>query len=348
MRMKRLGNVWDCILADENIEYAYGRAKKGKMWQKKVKRIDKEKDRYLAELKQSLVDRTFHTSPYRTKWIYEPKAREIYILPFYPDRIVQHAVMAYVAPDWDRRMYYHSYSCRAGKGQHAGSMVTMKYVRRNRYCLQCDVSKFYPSIVHELLYHQVQRLVKDPNVLWLLKDIIFSSGGEKNVPIGNYTSQWFGNLYLTPLDYRIKQEHRIGDYVRYCDDFLAFSNDKRQLQELARDVERFLGEEYQLKLSKCELFHTSQGVDFLGYRHFPDGKVLVRKTTAKRIWKNLWQIPYLFQNGFITAEQAVSKVASAQGWLKYANTHNLKVAMRFDELYEEVKSYGEEVLGFRC
>ena len=344
--MKRLGNIWDAVLDPANIEVAYNRAKKGKMWQKKVKRIDHEKDEYLERLRMSLVDRTFHTSPYRTKWIYEPKAREIYILPFYPDRIVQHAVMAHVAPYWDRMMYYHSYSCRVGKGQHAGSKVCMEFVRRNRYCLQCDVSKFYPSIVHDILYEHICHTIKDPNVLWLLKDIVFSGGGEKNVPIGNYTSQWFGNLYLTPLDYRVKHEHRIHDYLRYCDDFLLFSNDKRELQTIARDLERFLLEEYELKLSKCELFHTSQGVDFLGYRHFPDGKILVRKTTAKRIRKNLSQIPYLFQNGFITAEQAVSKVASAQGWLMYAHTHHLKMAMQFEELYKEVKGYGQEVLGF--
>ena len=76
------------------------------------------------------------------------------------------------------------------------------------------------------------------------------------------------------------------------------------------------------------------------------GKILVRKTTAKRIRKNLSQIPYLYQNGFITAEQALSKVASANGWLKYAQTHNLKIAMEFDELEREVRNYGTEIFGF--
>ena len=344
--MKRLGNIWSKVLDDENIEYAYNRAKKGKMWQKKVRRIDHDKKRYLKKLKQSLEDRTFHTSIYRTKWIYEPKPREIYILPFYPDRIVQHAIMSYVAPDWDKRMFYHSYSCRVGKGQHAGSMVCMEYVRRNKYCLQCDVSKFYPSIVHEVLYDEICRYIKDPNLLWVFKDIISSSGGEKNVPIGNYTSQWFGNLYLTPLDFRIKHEHRVHDYLRYCDDFLLFSNDKNELQRISKDIEEFLKGNYGLTLSKNELFHTSQGIDFLGYRHFPDGKILVRKTTAKRIRRNLSQIPYLFQNGFITAEQAISKVASAKGWLEYAQTYHLKNAMQFYELEKEVRGYGEEILGF--
>lgn len=344
--MKRLGNVWEKVISDPTIEYAYNRAKKGKMWQKKIRRIDQNKEEYLKKLKESLVDRTFHTSLYRTKWIYEPKAREIYILPFYPDRIVQHAVMAHVAPDWDRRMFYHSYSCRVGKGQHAGSQVCMQFTRRNKYCLQCDVSKFYPSIVHDILYDEVCDYVKDPNVLWLLKDIIYSGGGVKNVPIGNYTSQWFGNLYLTPLDWRVKHEHRIHDYLRYCDDFLLFENDKTKLQHIANDLEQYLLNEYGLTLSKRELFHTSQGVDFLGYRHFPDGKILVRKTTAKRIRKNLSQIPYLYQNGFITAEQALSKVASANGWLKYAQTHNLKIAMEFSNLEEEVRSYGSEIFGF--
>ena len=69
-----------------------------------------------------------------------------------------------------------------------------------------DIKKFYPSINHQVLYNLIERKIKDKYVLWLIKDIIYSFEGETNCPIGNLTSQWFGNIYLTQLDYFIKQE----------------------------------------------------------------------------------------------------------------------------------------------
>lgn len=83
--------------------------------------------------------------------IYEPKMRTIYILPFYPDRIVQHAIMNVLEPIWDNRLIHDTYACRLNKGQHKGSRRCMQFVKRNRYCLKCDISKFYPSINHEKL-----------------------------------------------------------------------------------------------------------------------------------------------------------------------------------------------------
>lgn len=334
--MRRIGDLWDKILDMDNIENAYDKARKGKMWQKKVARIDRDKDRYLEELQKSLLERTFTTSKYKIKMIYEPKARAIYILPFYPDRIVQHAVMNYVAPIWDNQMIFTSCSCRKGKGQHFGSSLCMLYIKRNEFCVQFDISKFYPSINHDILMGLIEGTIKDDGVLWLLEDIIRSVDGDTNVPIGNYTSQWFGNLYLTPLDRLIKQKYHVKDYIRYCDDFIIFGNDKSELREMADEIEYYLLSEFKLSLSKKSLFRSEQGLDFLGYRHFPDDKILVRKSTAKRIKKNISQIPYLLENGFITVEQAMGKMASANGWLSHANTHNLKLSIDFDNKFESI------------
>lgn len=335
--MKRYGNLFDKITDEENILLAYRKAKKGKMWQRKIRHIDGDRDFYLQELRESLLNKTFHTAPYREKWIFEPKKRLIYILPFYPDRIVQHALMNVVAPIWDKMMIADSYSCRIGKGQHAGSCRCMQFVKRNRFCLQCDVSKFYPSIHHETLKEIVARKIKDKDVLWLMNDIIDSTETPTNVPIGNYTSQWFGNLYLTELDMRVKHNYHVKDYLRYCDDFLFFDDDKEKLNFIAADVTAFLANKLKLTLSKCSLFHTPQGVDFLGYRHFPNGKLLVRKRTAKRIKRRLKALPYLYRHGELSLKQAMSVVASAKGWLKFANTYNLRQAMAINNLWDELK-----------
>ena len=99
--------------------------------------------------------------------------------------------------------------------------------------------------------------------------ILHSPHTEKNVPIGNFLSQWFGNLVLNELDMFVKHELHCRAYVRYCDDFVIFGNDKTALNKVMRQVKQFVYERLDMKLSKLSLFHTWQGLDFLGYRHFP-------------------------------------------------------------------------------
>lgn len=332
--MKRHGNLFPQIVDTDNLYLAYRKARKGKGWQNTVKDFEVDLDFNLWRIQQSLVNKTFSTSPYKPKTIYEPKQRTIYKLPFDPDRVVQHALMNVVEPIWDKMLIYDSYACRQGKGIHASSLRTMDFVRWNTYCLQCDVSKFYPSIDHDILFDIVKRKIKCKDTLWLLEDIIYSFSGGKNVPIGNYTSQWLGNLYLNELDQVLKHQYHIKNYIRYCDDFLLFCNDKRYLGEMAKIIEDFLWERLQLEMSKCELYPVSQGVDFLGYRHFPRGYILVRKSTVKRVKKRLKELPVKLANGEITTEQYRSSLASTMGWLQWANSYNLRQSLNIDALME--------------
>jgi len=207
--MKRHGNLFEQITSPENLRLAFMRARKGKSWQNAVKRVERNLEAHLGSLRESLVAKNFRTSSYRLKVIHEPKTRTIYRLPFYPDRIVQHALMNVIEPIWDAMFISDSYACRKGKGLHAGSRRTMEFVRRYKHCLKGDISKFYPSIDHDILFARVQQKIKCPDTLWLLGDIIYSLPGGKNVPIGNYTSQWFGNLYLNR-----SEERRVGKECR--------------------------------------------------------------------------------------------------------------------------------------
>jgi retron-type reverse transcriptase len=288
--MKRHGNLWGDITSEENIQLAYKKARKHKSNFRSVKRFELDEERNLKRVRQSLLDKTFTTSQYTSKLIYEPKKRVIYALPFSPDRIVQHALMNVLAPIFDRLFIDNSFACREGKGQHAGSLKTREFIKKNKYCLKCDISKFYPSINHEILLKIIKRKIKCPDTLWLVEDIVNSFPGETNAPIGNLTSQWFGNLYMNELDTYVKQELKIKDYIRYCDDFCLFHNDKKVLNEAAVKIENFANNELKLKLSKCDLFPVSRGVDFLGYRHF-NRYTLLRKSTAKRVKKRIRALP---------------------------------------------------------
>ena len=244
--------------------------------------------------------------------------------------------MNVLEPIWDSYLINDTYACRKGKGQHKGSTRCMEFVRKNKFCLKCDISKFYPSIPHAELKILIRRKIKCKKTLALLDEIIDSVDTPTNVPIGNYLSQWFGNLYMHPLDNFIKQDNRIKCYIRYCDDFLLFSNNKDELKLMAKKIEDFVVNNLKLKLSKCNLLPTSQGIVFLGYRHFPQGYILIRKTTVRRMKRNLKKLDYAIDTNKISKLRATSKIGSIYGWLKWANTYNLQKSLKLDNFKERI------------
>lgn len=337
-KMKRYKDLYEKIITYENIEKAYIKAKKGKSNYSQVQMIEKNVSFYLKEIQAIFISETFKTSKYKIKKIYEPKEREIYVLPFYPDRIIQHAVMNIVSPIWDKIFIYDSYACRPGKGQHKASQRLMYFIRKSKYnfYFQGDIKKFYPSIDHTIMYDIITKKIKDKKVLAVFKDIIDSISGDKNVPIGNLTSQWLGNLYLNELDTFIKHELKIKYYLRYNDDFVLFGKTTKELKILEEKIRLFLKENLNLILCKEKIQSVKNGIDFIGYRHFPD-KILLRKSSAKRIKKNLNNKTYSFYKKTITEQQFISTLNSIKGWLAWANTFNLQKKLKIECLLKEAQ-----------
>ena len=334
--MKRHGNLYPAICKLDNIYLAYKKAIKGKLAYHNVRHVMNEERISLLRIQEMLETKTFKTSPYHVRTIFEPKERLIYILPFFPDRIVHHALMNIVSPIWESMFIADSYACIEGKGIHVGSQRTMEFVRRNGYCLKCDISKFYPSIDHDILLNIIRRKIKCKDTLWLIEEIIRSVPDGKNTPIGNFTSQWFGNLYLNEMDTFIKHELKIRDYIRYCDDFLLFHDDKKYLGFCDKAIQEFCGENLKLRLSKDNLFPVKQGVDFLGYRHFPD-YILLRKSTSKKVKRRIKGIWSSYQEYDLNElERARSQVASALGWIKHANSYHFRQATNIETLRDRI------------
>ena len=338
--MKRYGNLFPSIVDEENIYLAYKRAKEGKTWMRAVKKFESDLDKNLYLIREMLVNKTFTTSPYRIKYAYYPKFREIFIVPFAPDRIVQHALMAVVEPIWDKLLIDNTVSCRKNKGTDAAFRYAAKYVNTNKYCLKCDISKFYPSINHDILFDIIQHKIKCKDTLWLLQDIVYSYGRQfdttTNSPIGNYTSQWFGNLYMDVIDRLAVEEFKV-DYLRYCDDFLFFSNDKVKLNYIMQMLPELLYEKRKLNLSKMQLFPTTNGLDFIGYRFFPQGYILLRKRVAKVVKRRIRRLHRRTTVGldFKKSSKARGQLASTIGLLSRCNTHNLKLRLGFYRLVQK-------------
>lgn len=322
------------IVERDNIQLAFQLARKGKRWQDTIKVFEMHEEGNLEQIRTALIEKTFTTSKYETFIVYEPKRRVIYKLPFNPDRIVQHALMNIVEPIWESFFISDSYACRKGKGIHAGSKRTMDFIRKvgkEGYCLKMDVSKFYPSISHDILFKLIEHKIKCRDTLDLFRDIVYSIPGGYNVPVGNYTSQWLGNLYLNELDQFVKRELKGECYIRYCDDFILFHNDKNYLKECATAMSSFLRTELDLKLSKNRIFPIAQGVDFLGYRHFHD-YILLRKSSATRIKRRIKKLPNLIGKNAISKDQLRSSLASVTGWLSWCNSHNFIGTLEISKL----------------
>jgi RNA-directed DNA polymerase len=331
--MKRHGNLWEKIISLENLNESYIKARKGKRWQRNVQNFERNIIPNLKSIQRSLITKTFTTSEYKVKRIYEPKERDIYVLPFYPDRIIQHALLRVIIPIWDGLMINDSYACREGKGMHQGSQKVMLHIKKYKYCLKCDIKKFYPSIDHDILINIIRKKIKCKDTLWLMENIVRSISGGKNTPIGNYTSQWFGNLYMNELDQWIKHTKKRKAYVRYCDDFVLFDDDKVELYKLKEEIESFLKTELDLTFSKWSIFPVTQGLDYLGYRHFKK-KILLRKRTAKRVKRRMKLLPKKLLRKEITIDQYRSSIASTEGWLRWANCRNLSISLQLNKLKE--------------
>lgn len=379
-KMKRYGKLWSRIVSRENLEEALRLALRRKTKRGNVLIVANDRKRYLDELEKILASGPYRPKRYAIKILYEPKLRIVYAAPFFPDRIVHHAIMRVLEPIYEGLMSDASFSCRKGKGQHKASKLCMSYARKYKYCLQCDCSQFYVNIDHGIMQRLYRWKIKDQALLETLDAILTAmptrqnnlrilhrlvekgvsveqaeaqikkleytdrlfDGAPSGEPIGNLLSQWDGNLYMTEFDHWVRQTLKCHPYIRFCDDFLLFSDDKAYLQRCKQRIKEFLFDTRKIVLSKAEVFPTSQGVDFCGYRHFNDGKILVRKRTATRIKKRVGDILTQVKEGKVSAGRARSAMGSTWGILKHAKTHNLRKALNFELIFSEVKALAKK------
>lgn len=324
--MKRYGELYPKICSKDNLYAAISNAKKGKTKYSEVRKVLNESEYYIGALQDMLRNHEFSTAAYRTKYVYEPKVREIFILPFFPDRIVHHAIAQVLRPIWEPMFIYDCYSAIPGKGLHAGHYRLHKFLQdkgNTKYCLKFDIAKFYPSIDHDILFEILQRKIKCKETLEILRDIVYSPGGGKNAPIGNYLSQYFSNLYLNEFDHWLKEERGIKYYLRYCDDGVILHKDRAFLKELECEIGVFLHDKLSLKLNaKTRVTPVDvQGIDFLGYKSFRDYSLL-RKSSARRFKRKIRNIER--HHNEMKDSSVVSSVMSYYGWLKHCNSYNLQ------------------------
>ena len=327
--MKRKGDLFEQIISIENLKLADEKARRGKRKNYGVRKHDKNREENILKLHELLKNGDFRCSEYKIFTIYEPKEREIYQLPYYPDRIVHHAIMNVVEPIWCSIFTADTFSCIKGRGIH-GAMNRMieilKDVEGTQYCLKIDVRKYYPSIDHNILKQIVRKKIKCKRTLKLLDCIIDSANG---VPIGNYLSQYFANLYLAYFDHCVKEQMQVKYYIRYADDMVFFGRDKQYLNGVLIQVNDYFTEHLNIEIKRnYQIFPVEKrGVDFVGFV-FKHAHHTMRKTIKQNFARRLKKLDKQVE---VTKTEYKQNICGWLGWAKHSSSkHFLKQNIKIE------------------
>ncbi len=274
-----------------------------------------------------LKDGTYQPGEYRVFKVWEPKERIIMALPFF-DRVIQHMIVNFIEPIFEKRFLFHSYACRKEKGVHEASKTLSKWLYelevvqgKKIYAIKGDIHHYFQSVSHDILKAEIRRYISDKALLKILDRIIDHNGifpPGVGIPVGNLTSQLFANVYLNKLDQFVKHELKVKYYVRYMDDFIILSEDPAELRRLLAIIEEFLRRELRLELNpKTTILAAKNGINFVGYIHYKDHKK-IKKDAKRRLTKLL----KAFETGEVELEYFDRSIESRFGHMEHADTYN--------------------------
>ncbi len=291
----------------------------------------------IISLHCDLVAKTYVHSGYQAFKIADLKPRDIHKANV-RDRLLHRALHRVLLPFFARTFIADSNSSQRGKGTHRAinrfrdfARVASRNHSRTCWVLKCDIKKFFASVDQNILMEIITSRILDPDVVWLIGQVVRSfslTTSGKGLPLGNLTSQLLVNVYMNEFDQWVKHRLKARYYIRYADDFVILSHDKAWLQSLLPPVQDFLSEELQLTLhpNKVSITTVASGVDYLGWVHFTDHRVL-RAVTKRRLINNLIGYP------------KPQTVISYRGLLMHGNTYKIQeqVGLIADEMFTEYK-----------
>jgi retron-type reverse transcriptase len=340
--MKQFDNLFIKICEWDNLLLAFKKAEAGKRSSPNVIEFRFRLAENLLMLKAELENGTYTPGIYTTFYVYEPKKRMISAAPF-RDRVLHHALCNVIEPLFERSLIFDTFANRNGKGTHAAIRRCQEMMRKHTWVLKCDIKKYFPSIDHVILKELVAEKISCVKTLNLIFKIIDHSNPQeavhdffpgdnlftyherrKGLPMGNLTSQFLANYFLSPFDHFVKETLKAKGYVRYVDDFVIFSNDKEQLKQAQLLVSRFLAK-YRLVLHplKCHIYPTKAGISFLGQRLFLTHRTL-RSENVRRMWVRLNIRLIDYSQGKLQPEKLECQLNSWLGHARQANTFHLR------------------------
>jgi retron-type reverse transcriptase len=323
--MKRQNYLFNQINEYQNIRLAFLKAIRGKRHTADVLLFVREIDANLQRIRERLLTKNPEWGGYRHFTITDPKERVISAAPI-ADRIIHHAIMNILEPLFERQLIFHTYACRKNKGTHAAVRFAFTHCKSSAWFLKLDIRKYFDSIDHAVLKNQLARFIKDNDVLRLLDSIIdsYCTQPGKGLPIGNLTSQFFANLYLSRLDHYILEQLKPTAYVRYMDDFVLWGTDKATLQGALELIRDFTVKELRLQIKQPVLGNTSQGLPFLGFMIKKSGIFLLRKS-KRRMVNRITELKRDLFKQKISEETAAARLTSVYAAVLLVRTRAFRV-----------------------
>ncbi len=204
------------------------------------------------------------------------------------------------------------------------TMKHCKNIWEEYYILKMDIKKYFENINKNIVYEILQRKIKDKKVLWLTKEILYSNNGENNLPIGNYTSQMFANIYLNELDQYVKHKLKGKYYFRYMDDAILIRKTKEETKQDLESIRSFLKDNLKLELNKkTQIFKNKQGVNFCGYK-INEYRLKIRDKGKRKLKRKVKKLEEKVKKGIINSKEAKRYLAGHLGYMKIANVNSLK------------------------
>lgn len=299
-------------------------------------------ERHLVRLEDELMQGAWRGGGYMVIEITDPKPRRISAAPF-ADRVVHHALCAVIEPIFERSFIADSYANRVGYGQHRAVARYEHFRDRYRYVLRCDLYRYFPSIDHAILKRDYRRRItcertlalmdtivdgsnpQEPvNLIFSGDDLLTASERRRGLPLGNLTSQLFGNLYLNGFDHFVKEVLR-APYLRFVDDFALFANDRATLERWREQIARYLeGRRLILHPRKTFIAETTQPAQFLGYVLHRSGMRTLPPENVARFRGRLQSLRARWRNGEQDEPLVRQRIQSWIAHAAHADTRRLR------------------------
>lgn len=295
--MKRQGYLTDRIADIDNLLEAFRKASRGKQCKAEVAQFREDFDANILSLRQQIVTGDIDVGHYHHFTIFEPKERIICAAEF-RERVLHHAIMNVCHDSFDRTLIDSTYATRRGKGLYAAIDKAVTAMAQYEYTVKLDVRKYYDSISHGILKQALECKFKDKRLLCMFGKIIDSYSVQQGygLPIGNLTSQYFANFYLSPLDHFAKEQLHVPIYMRYMDDILIAGETKKSLVLSVSDIQKYASARLGLSLKPPVYRSSVAGQSFLGYRVLPY-RYLLSGRSKKRFRSKLTEYDRRFGNG---------------------------------------------------
>lgn len=304
----------------DNLAWAFWRAAAGKRRRRDVRAFESRLDRELATLSDEILDESFACGPMRVFEIRDPKPRTIHA-PCFRERVLHHALMAFVGPALERSLVADTFACRAGKGTLAAVLRAQSHCRRFAYFAKLDVRAYFASIDHAVLQTLLLRRIKGGRTVALLDRIIAAheAAPGRGLPIGTLTSQHFANLYPGELDRLILAGGGRG-LVRYMDDIVVCGHGRDSVREAAESAAAFARDRLKLEIKPgWAVSRMDRGLPLCGFKVFPDRLLLTRRRQRRyRQARRRWERAYA--GGWVGARELQAGYAAALAVVAHADS----------------------------